>query len=230
MLRDRVVVITGAGRLGRALVRLFSQSEPGGLVVISRRAESLHALEVSGQPDASWWGLTADLTQEAEVQAAFEAVHARWGRLDVLIHTVGTWAGSPLLETSLEAWEDLMRLNLNSAFLCFREALRWMQPRRYGRLIAIASMQGLERGRSGQAAYSASKAGLIRLVESVALEYWGSGITANAIAPSLIREADQEGPGVSAEAVARLCLFLAQEEAGAISGETLRIYGDYPIL
>nr|BCX00812.1 MAG: beta-ketoacyl-ACP reductase [Bacteroidota bacterium] len=228
-LHDQVVVITGTGRLGSAVARLFARTALQGMILIGHRIQEAEALAETLDIGERALALAADLRLEDEVRAVFERAHARWGRLDVLVHTVGTWAGSPLLETSLESWEHLLALNLTSTFLCFREALRWMVPRRYGRLIAIASMQGADRARPQQAAYSASKAGLIRLVESVALEYRDSGITANAIAPSLILEPGQSGPGVLAESVAHLCLFLADKSSEAISGETIRIYGDYPV-
>lgn len=169
--------------------------------------------------------LAADAANEAEVTACFRQIGLTHGGADVLVHTVGTWSGKPFMDTSLSEWDAMMRTNLTSAFLCFREALRLMEGRS-GRLIAFASAQGADLARPQQAAYSAAKAGVIRLVESVAAELEGTAVTAHAIAPSSILYAETTGQkGVRAEDLADLCVYLCSPAGAALNGKTLRAYG-----
>jgi NAD(P)-dependent dehydrogenase (short-subunit alcohol dehydrogenase family) len=213
------VLVTGAsGRLGRVVVRR--------LLDAGARVVALDAVRPEGLPDGVAV-LAADLTDRPAVQQAFEEVDREVGPLGALVHTVGMWAGQPLAETHLADWRRVMDVNLTSTFLCFREAARRMlaQPAG-GRLVAIASRQGAERGVAEQAAYSASKAGVVRLVEASAAEY-GGRITAAAVAPSTILFGGEEegAKGVSAEAVADLCVYLCGEGGPIHNGTVLRAYG-----
>jgi NAD(P)-dependent dehydrogenase (short-subunit alcohol dehydrogenase family) len=169
----------------------------------------------------------ADVTDEADVVAVFRQIGETFGRVDALVHTVGAWAGAPFLETSLDAWEQIMRVNLTSTVLCFREAARWMQEHG-GRLIGIASGQGADKGRARQGGYSASKAGVIRLVEAVAEEFEGTGITAHAIAPSYILFDDAgDQKGVPVADLTDLAVYLCGPAGAALNGATLRAYGTW---
>lgn len=222
-LNGKIVVVTGAaGRLGRHLVQQFAQD--GAIIVALVRSED-EAHSIPFPEEAEGWAFPVDVTDEVMLTACFEQIARQFGRVDVLVHAVGGWAERPLLETSLEEWDALLRLNLHSTFLCFREAARLMEGRG-GRLIGIAAGQGADRAVARQGAYAAAKAGLIRLVEAVAAEFAGTGITAHAVAPStiLFDEAD-EAPGVRAEEIVALCRYLATPAGAALNGATLRAYG-----
>ena len=211
-LTDRVVVVTGAsGRLGREVV--------GQLAAAGAHVAALD-LETG---DAGPFSVSADATDPASLRAALDAVEAELGPPDGLVHTVGMWAGEPFAETDLEVWETVVRVNLTTTFLAFREAARRMDR---GRLVAIASEQGADRGVARQAAYSAAKAGVVRLVEAVAAEYDGR-ITAAAVAPSTILFGDEGAgaAGVPVESVAAWCVRLCGPEADARNGEVVRAYG-----
>jgi NAD(P)-dependent dehydrogenase (short-subunit alcohol dehydrogenase family) len=213
------VVVTGAGgRLGRVVI--------GHLLDAGARVVALDAVAPEGLPDGVVV-LTADLTDRPAVQQAFDEADREVGPPGALVHTVGMWAGQPLAETHLADWRRVMDVNLTSTFLCFREAARRMLARPAGgHLVAIASRQGADRGVAEQAAYSASKAGVVRLVEAAAAEY-GGRVTAAAIAPSTILfggEGD-DASGVSAEAVADLCVYLCGEGGAIHNGTVLRAYG-----
>lgn len=218
-LSDCVVVVTGAGgRLGQVLTsRLAGQ---GARVAALDRAEP-----DTLPPDAR--SFSADLTSEKDVVEVFESIRDTMGRMDALVHTVGMWAGQPLTETRFADWRSMMSVNLDSTFLCFREAARHMLSGGGGRLVGITSQQGAGRGVAEQAAYSASKAGVVRLVEAVAAEYRGRGISAVAVAPSTIRFGDEEAPteGVRVEAVAGLCAYLCAQGADVHNGTVLRAFG-----
>lgn len=215
-LSDTAVVVTGAGgRLGRILVAR--------VVAAGARVVALDAVAPDDLPDGVAVR-TADLTDEAAVEAAFAEAEQEAGALGALVHAVGMWDGQPLAETPLADWRRMLDVNLTSAFLCFREAARRMGTPGGGRLVAIASRQGADRGVAEQAAYSASKAGVVRLVEAAAAEYEGR-ITAAAVAPSTLLFDGDGGGGVAAEAVADLCVYLCGDGGAIHNGAVLRAYG-----
>ncbi len=221
-LEGKVIVVTGAtGRLGRLIVDRFVREEAI-LVGIVRTEQQARDLFPQGARSSAF---AADITEPQAVAACFRQIGERFGHIDALIHAAGQWASAPLLDTSAEEWERLLRINLTSAFLCFREAARLMQGKK-GRLIGFSASQGADQGLSGQSAYAASKAGVVRLVEAAAAEMKGTGITAHAIAPSTILYGDEgRQNGVLAERLVDLCLYLCSEAGDALNGATLRAYG-----
>lgn len=222
-LSGKIVVVTGAaGRLGRLVVEQFARD--GATIVALVRSED-EARSIPFPEEAEGWAFAVDAADEGQVTACFEQIQRQFGRVDVLIHAVGGWEKGPLLETSLEAWEGVMRRNLGSAFLCFREAARLMQEHG-GRLIGIGAGQGVDRAVAQEGAYAAAKAGLMRLVEATAAEFEGTGITAHLVAPSTIRYAGDDGPGVAAHALVDLCRYLASPAGDALNGSVIRAYGD----
>ncbi len=206
-LQDKVVVVTGAGgRLGRRLVVRFREA---GARVVSVGNE--------GTED-----LTPDLANEKEVVDTFAQIHRVQGRIDVLVHAVGTWNEWPLLDTKLKDWEHMIQINLTTSFLCFREAARYMVERG-GTIIGICAKSGLEAAVARGGAYAASKAGLMRLVEAVAAEH--PTLNTYALAPSVILYRDTAAPGVHAEDLVQLTLQLCSKSAGALRGTALQAYG-----
>lgn len=221
MLDDKVVVITGAsGRLGSRIVQRFV--DDGVMVAAVYRSEEEAAAFNTTHPGKSE-AFAIDLAKEAHVRSGFDQILERFYRIDAVIHAVGTWEAHPLAKTTLEDWRRVMDVNLTSTFLCFREALRVMEGP--GRLIAFASRQGADRAVAEQAAYAAAKAGLIRLVEAISAEYADRGITAHAVAPSTILFANRSG-GVYADDLINLCRMLVGTIGRAVSGATIRAYGD----
>ena len=217
LLSDRIVIVTGAGgRLGRLIVR--------DLVAAGARVAALDREAPTGLPDAVL-ALAADVTQEPATVSAWDQVASTLGTPNALVHAVGMWGGAPLAETTLDAWRTVLDVNLTSAFLAFREAARRMTDG--GRLVAVASGQGADRGVAEQAAYSAAKAGIVRLVEATAAEHADRGLTAVAVAPSTLLFGDEPAAaaGVSADDVAALCVRLCGPEGAVHTGATLRAYG-----
>lgn len=226
---DRVVAVTGAGgRLGRRLGRRLL--ERGATVAALDRPDPLGDLTWRDEAHA----LPFDATDEERVADAFAEVHSRAGRLDALVHTVGMWAGAPLLDTPQEDFERQVRLNLTSTFLCFREAARRMQKGHNNsfdhapdkRLVAFASGQGADWGAPEQYGYSAAKAGVVRLVEAAAAELKEAGITASAIAPSTILFGEKtDQAGVPAGRLVALVEHVLSPAGNAVNGAVLRAYG-----
>lgn len=217
-LDGHLVVITGAGgRLGQHMVRRFAEREATVAAV---------DLQTDGILDhAHVHPFAANMTQEDDVRACFQEIAEAHGPPHGLIHTVGMWAGQPLLETSLDDWRTVVDVNLTSTFLTFREAIRHMDDG--GRLIAMASGQGADQGVAQQGAYAAAKAGVIRLVEAVTDEFAERGITAHAIAPSMILFGNEDDGtnGVPADDIADLALYLYATGGDATNGATIRAYG-----
>jgi NAD(P)-dependent dehydrogenase (short-subunit alcohol dehydrogenase family) len=213
----QLVVVSGAtGRLGRHLVSGFAAA--GARVVgIVRPTVGQYRSESNEST------VPCDLADEASVASCFGEIEREHGRIFACLHAVGTWEMKPFGETSLADWDEMMQVNLRTAFLCFRHAIAGMGDGP-GRLVVFASRQGADRGAPQQAAYSAAKGGLVRLVESVALEY-GPRITATAIAPSAIAFEDGHSGGVAAKDLVKLCLFVCSGAGAALNGQTLRAYG-----
>lgn len=212
-MNSKRVVVTGAnGRLGTAIVDAFGDA---GHSVVRLVRES----DESKLPTYA-----CDVTDESSVADCFATLASEQGPVDVLVHTVGMWNMSPLAETTLANWRLMLNVNLTSTFLCFREAIR--NGSENMSLIGFASEQGADGGVGEQVAYSVAKAGVVRVVESVAAEYKDTGVTVNAIAPRVIKGAVESGKGVAPEDIAGMCLYLCSDAGAAISGTVIRMYGD----
>jgi len=212
-----VVLITGAsGGLGTVVARAFL--EAGATVAAVSRSGS---------------DISADLTRPDEAARAAETVRAQFGRLDVLLHLAGGFeGGTPVAQTPDGVWSRMFDLNVHSAFYIARAVLPAMLEAGYGRIVAIGSKTAVEPVAT-LAAYGASKAALVALVRTIALEVKLTGVTANVVLPSVIdtpanRAADPNAGfsrWVKPESIARLLLWLASEAAADISGAVVPIYG-----
>ncbi len=231
---DQVVVITGAsGNLGSALVRAFGQAGAK-LALIDRHADVLAQAfpDLVDKPDHLLIR-AADLTQAAEVETAVTEIVAHFGRIDVLAHTVGGFrAGSPLHETPLATLDFMLNLNAKTVFITNQAVIPHMLRQKSGKIINLAARAGLQ-GQANLAAYSASKAAVIRLTESAAAELKQSGINVNCVLPGTIdtpqnRQAMSEADfsrWVKPESLADVILFLASDAARDIHGAAVPVYG-----
>jgi len=185
-------------------------------------------------------GVRLDVTDEASVEAAYTEIEGTLGPVDVLVVNAGIFVIEPLAETTLESWRRTMHVNLDGAFLCARRALPGMQERGYGRVVTIGSSAGVTGGTRNVAAYAASKAGLMAFTKAIANEYMRTGITANTLAPTLIRTpmiadmadlADKVPIGRLGEPddVAAVVAFLASDHASYITGEVVDVNGGWLI-
>ena len=225
---DPVVLITGAkGGLGAHMTRTFLRA--GAQVIGTSRQ-----IDAADFPQPNFTPMAADLTKDGDANQLAAAIIARFHKIDVLVHVAGGFAGgSPIHETDDATWDGMMNLNLRAAFHILRAVIPPMRLEKHGRIIAIGSRAGVEPA-ANIAAYAASKAALVSLVKTAALENKGSGITANVILPGTIdTEANRKSdPGgnrskwVSPERLAALVFYLASDAAAEITGAAIPVYGE----
>jgi NAD(P)-dependent dehydrogenase (short-subunit alcohol dehydrogenase family) len=228
----KVVVITGAtGNLGSAVARVFA-AESAQLALVDLDEERLEQA-VTSLTGVQAAGFKTDLTDPESIDGLIEAVTTRFGQIDILVHTVGGYAaGKPVHESGVDVLDKMYNLNVRPLYLIGGAVGRHMVERSVqGRLIFVLAKAGLK-GAKNQAAYTASKAAAIRIMESMAAELREHDIKVNGISPSTIdtpanREAmPNADPGnwVTVDQLSNGILFLAQANTG-VYGTNLEVYG-----
>ena len=223
---DRVILVTGAsGGLGPSVVQAFLDAGAAVAGVARKWGEN----PIPG----TFIPLEADLTKPSECARTVEELIAAAGRIDVVIHVMGGFAGGqPVQQTGDSTWARMMDMNLNAAFYMFRAVLPHLVARGRGRIVAIGSRAGIENG-PNLSAYNVSKAGLNALVRTAAAEVRDQGVTVNAILPSTIDTAANRAAmpdadfsrWVKPEAIAATLLWLASDAAADVNGALLPVYG-----
>jgi NAD(P)-dependent dehydrogenase (short-subunit alcohol dehydrogenase family) len=215
-LDGKVALITGAGKgLGRGIARGLAR-EGARLVLATRSAADLVTLTAETESlGAEVLTQATDVTQEAQIEALFDATLARFGRLDILVNNAGAFNGGPLHKLATEDWDHVMAVNLRGPFLCTRRAMQIMKLQRGGRIINIGSISA-QRVRPGSAPYSASKFGLMGLTHVTALEGRAHGITCCCLHPGNIRterrhsdRPEDAEPMMTVDEVAQVAVLMA---------------------
>jgi NAD(P)-dependent dehydrogenase (short-subunit alcohol dehydrogenase family) len=224
----KVVMITGAGgNVGQAVAARFAQGGAS-LALVGRTGGELEAIAAQ----SGGLAVVADVTDPASVGAGIEAIVAKYGRVDVLAHTVGGYtAGTPVHEGILDAWDKMMTLNARSVLVTAGGVAKHMVEQGVAGRIVVVLARAAYKGASNHAAYTASKAAAQRIIESMAAELGGKGITVNAVAPSVIDTPPNRNAMPNADfskwvqpaELAAAIAFLALESSGAINGETLDV-------
>ncbi|HWQ60960.1 MAG TPA: 3-oxoacyl-ACP reductase family protein [Negativicutes bacterium] len=243
MLKDKVAIVTGAGRgIGKAIA--VALAEHGADIVVNDVNPDnarLVAEEIVAKGRRAI-AVTADVTDEARVQAMVADGISRLGAIDILVNNAGIVLAGPLTGIAVADWDKVMAVNLKGVFICCKAVFPHMMARRVGRIINIASVAGKRGGGLlGNSCYAASKGGVIAFTKGIAREGGPYNITANAITPALT-DTDMTG-GLTAEQresiikmmplgragrpedIAAAVCFLASDCAAFVTGVALNVDG-----
>ena len=228
------VIVTGGARgIGRAIVEAFLARGAGVAQLDVETGE-----EPKSSSGATFVALEVNIAKTDEVQAAVEKAQSALGRIDVIVNCAGINRDKVVWKMTEQQWDDVIDVDLKGCFNTVRAAAVLFKAQKSGRIINIASINGL-RGKFGQVNYSAAKAGVIGLTKAVAKELGAFNVTSNAICPGLVmtdmvRAAPQHITEQALnemvikrlptpEDVAEAVLFLASDAAGSITGEVIRV-------
>ena len=245
LLQGQVALVTGASSgIGRATAAAMARA--GARVVVNfcknqaGAEEGVAAIQAAG---GEAFAFRADVTRVAEVEAMVSAARHRWGHIDILVNNAGDLlARRTLSDMTEEYWDQIMDLNLKSAFLCVKAVWEEMATRKSGCIINVTSIAGRNGGGPGAAAYAAAKGGMLTYTKGLAKELAPYGVRVNGVAPGVIATPYHEryspgevfqrflasiplGRAGTSEEVADVILFLASPAARYLTGETIEVNG-----
>ena len=240
-LKGKNALITGAAQgIGKSIA--LSMAREGANVGIAdvniesaeNTAGEINALGVKGV------AIGIDVSKQESVSEAFGTFTDELGSLDILVNNAGITKDTVLLRMKEEDWDAVLNINLKGSFLCCKEAVKIMAKKRSGKIISISSVVAFM-GNPGQANYSSSKAGLIGLTKTIAREYAGRGLRANAVAPGFFQTSMTDvlsdevknkmksniplGQFGTPEDVTNAVIFLASNESDYITGQVIHVNG-----
>jgi 3-oxoacyl-[acyl-carrier protein] reductase len=237
----RIAIITGASRgIGRAIAQRLAR-DGRHVVLVSRSEGPLAELAKEIHARGGKASIKAvDVGDTAAIAKAVEETAEQFGRLDILVNNAGITKDGLILRMSDADWDEVIRVNLTSAFAAVRAAARPMMKGRFGRIVNISSTSGVV-GNAGQANYAAAKSGLIGFSKTIARELGGKGITCNVVAPGFIETDMTAGLpqqvknsvlglmavkrlGV-ADDIASAVAYVTSDEAGFLTGQVLCVDG-----
>jgi 3-oxoacyl-[acyl-carrier protein] reductase len=236
-LEDRVAVVTGAATgVGFGIASVL-RAEGARVAIVDRDGEAA----ASAAASIGAIGLAADVVERAQLDAAASEVTERFGRIDILAANAGIFPNLPVTEVDDAVFRDVMEINVNGALHAIQACLPAMRSQRYGRIVLTSSITGPLVGAHGYSVYGASKAAMLGLMRSVALELVPHEITVNAVMPGNVRTGGfaTVDPAYQRELIESIPMrrlaepedvgwavrFLASEEAAYITGQTLVLDG-----
>ena len=239
LLRDKIAIVTGAGRgIGEGIARKLAHD---GATVVCADVNESDASSVASSLSPAGIGMRLDVSKADECAALVTRVHERYGRLDILVNNAGINRDAMLHKMTDEQWHQVIAVDLTGVFFMTRAASRIMRAAGSGRIVNISSASWM--GNVGQANYAAAKAGVVGLSRTAAKELARSQVTVNAICPGFIDTTMTQGipdaireqqlakiplgrAGQPAD-VAAVVAFLASDEAGYVTGEVINVGGGY---
>jgi len=244
-LRDKVAIITGAGKgIGQGIARVFVKYGAKVVVADWDEAAGAQTAEELRQAGGDAIFVKCDVSNEEQVKALIQATLDRYGRIDILVNNAGIGVYTPVLETSLEQWNHCLAVNLTGVFLCSKYALPHIKAAGGGAIVNIASVHSYQNV-GGTAPYAASKGGVVALTRVMAIDHGRDNIRVNAICPGWIDTPLIRGIFASApdpvearraverrqilgrlgtpEEVGEAAAFLASDEASYITGASLMV-------
>ena len=235
--KNKKILVTGAtGGIGRDIVKKFISLE-GNVLATGTNIERLDLLK-KDFPNVNV--IKFDISDHSKIEEFIDNAATQLTGLDILINNAGTNMDNLSLRMKDEEWKKVIDINLTSTFLLSKYAIKKMLKNKYGRIVNIASVVG-HTGNLGQSNYAASKAGIIGMTKSLAIEYAKKNITINCVSPGFIQTSMTDkivenikltlssripmGKLGSGQDVSNCVTFLSSEEAGYITGETIHVNG-----
>src|SRR6266571_5509321 len=234
-IRDRVAIITGAGRgVGKATARRFAR-EGARVVLFSRTPGPLDETTTDiAHEGGQVLSMAGDVSREGDGRALFQRAMDAYGRVDILVNCAGIVLVRPFVDMDAETWDRVIAVNLRGTFLCCRQAFRVMMTQQSGVIINLSSLSGVRGVEKfpGLSAYNVSKAGVASLTEILAVEGQPYNIRVCAVSPGAVDTAmlRQAAPhlkaGMTPEDMAEILLFLADDSGRMLSGSNIEIFSN----
>jgi NAD(P)-dependent dehydrogenase (short-subunit alcohol dehydrogenase family) len=234
-IKDRVAIITGAGRgVGKATAHRFAR-EGARVVLFSRTPGPLdETATYIAHEGGQVLSMAGDVSREEDVHALFQRAMNSYGRVDILVNCAGIVLVRPFVDMDAETWDRVIAVNLRGTFLCCRQAFRIMMAQQSGVIINLSSLSGVRGVEKfpGLSAYNVSKAGVAGLTEILAVEGKPFHIRVCAVSPGAVdtemlrQAAPHLKAGMTPDDLAEILLFLADDSGRMLSGSNIEIFSN----
>lgn len=232
LLKDKIAIVTGAGKgIGWETAIDFAK-EGANLVLVSRTKKDLEKLEEAIEPyGVKTLLVPTDIADQGQVEAMVDKTLKHFNGLDILVANAGIHLRKPIVETTVEEWDEMMEINLRGTFLCCKEVVKVMMENNYGKIVIVSSESGTK-GSASQGAYCTTKFGQIGFMEVLTDEVKDYNINVNAVLPSatntpLIRKSYPEVDHqklITPDRIAKVITFTVSENASAVKGAAIAVW------